>query len=133
MTTNEFLETFKEFLGSHGWPTEQSPWTIVEQWDSLVDQAVQGYHRGFYEFTNDLSVRDLLEKAFHDDKLGRFSQIEIMRQRINNSDLRLKIMFLPDVKIGDAEAPWWRRGILADAGDEYLDDMERLHGIKIRR
>jgi hypothetical protein len=133
MTTAEFLQTFKEFLGRYGWPTDQSPWTIVEQWESLVDQAGVGYHWGLYEFANDLSVRDLLEKAFHDDQLGRFSQIGMMRQRVESADIRLRSMFLPDIEIGGADAPWWHRGVLATAGDEYLDDVERLHGIEIRR
>jgi hypothetical protein len=133
MSAGEFLQTFREFVGRQGRPTDQSPWTIVEQWESLVDQAVEGYHWGLYEFTNGLSIRDLLEKALHADKLARFSQIEIMRQRVNNSDLRLKGMFLSDVEIGDDDTPWWRRGILATASDEYLDDVQRLHGIETRR
>lgn len=132
MTTADFLQTFKEFLGRYGWPTDQSPWTIVEQWESLVDQAAEGYHWGLYEFANDLSVRDLLEKAFHDDQLGRFSQIGIMRQRVESADIRLRSMFLPGIEIGGADAPWWHRGVLATAGDEYLDDVKRLHGIEIR-
>ena len=133
MTTKDFLQTFTEFLGRHGWPTDQSPWTIVEQWESFVDQVAEGYHWGLYELTNDLSVRDLLENALHDAQLGRFEQIDIMRQRVENADMGLKDMFLPGVEIGGADAPWWRRGVLATAGDEYLDDVRRLHGIEIRR
>ena len=132
MTTADFLQSFKEFLGRYGWPTDQSPWTIVEQWESLVDQAAEGYHWGLYEFANDLSVRDLLEKAFHDDQFGRFSQIGIMRQRVESADIRLRSMFLPGIEIGGADAPWWHRGVLAAAGDDYLDDVKRLHGIEIR-
>ena len=132
MTANDFLRAFKEFLRRNDWPADQSPWTIVEQWESVVDQVGEDYRWGFYEFTNDLSVRDLLEKAFRDDRLSRFAQIDIMRQRVGNADVRLKNTFMPGVEIG-AEAHWWRRGILASAGDEYRDDMERLHGIEIRQ
>jgi hypothetical protein len=133
MTTNEFLQTFKEFLGRCGWPTDLSPWAIVEQWESLVNQAAEGYQWGLYEFTNDLAVRDLLEEVFRDEKLARFGQIGIMRQHVEAADAQLKGMFLLDAEIGGADASWWHRGVLATADDEYVDDMKRLHGIEIRR
>jgi len=133
MNTIDFLQAFKEFLGRNGWPTDQSPWSIVERWESLVDQVAEGYHWGLYEFANDLSVRDLLEKAFNDDQLRRFDQIEAMRKRVKNADDRLKASFLPGVQIGNIDAPWWHRGVLAAAGEEYLDDVGRLYGIEIRR
>lgn len=131
MSTNDFLQAFQEFLGRHGWPTDQSPWAIVEQWESLVDQAAAGYNSGFYEFTNDLSVRDLLAEALNDKRLGRFDQINTMRQRVEDADARLKEAFLPDVEIGTAGKPWWHRGVLASAGDEYVGDVRRLYGIEI--
>ena len=133
MTTNEFLQTFKEFLGHYGWPTDQSPWAIVGQWETLVDKVAEGYHWEIYEFANDLRVRDLLDRAFHDDQLGHLSQIDIIRQRVEEADARFKGMLIPDVEIGGSDAPWWRRGVLATAGDEYVDDVKRLHGIEIRR
>jgi hypothetical protein len=133
MTTNDFLQAFKEFLGRYGWPTEQSPWSVVEQWESLVDQVAEGYPWGLYEFANDLSVRHLLEKAFCDSGLQEFDQVDAIRERVRAADVRLKRMFLPGVEVSGADAPWWRRGVLASAGDEYRDDVKRLHGIEISR
>jgi hypothetical protein len=132
MTTKEFLQTFKEFLGRYGWSADLSPWTIVEQWESLVDQVAEGYNWSLYEFTNDLTVRDFLEKAFRDGRLGQFSEIGAMCQRVEAADTRLKEMFLPDDKIGGAAMPWWHRGVLAAAGDEYVDELKRLQGIEIQ-
>ncbi len=133
MTTNDFLQAFIEFLGRNGWPADQSPWTTVEQWESLVEQVAEGYQWGLYEFTNDLGARDLLEKAFTDDQFSQFAEIDIMCQRVEKTDVRLKSMFTPGVEIGSAEGPWWRRGVLATACNEYRDDMKRLHGIEIHR
>ena len=133
MSVADFLQTFEEFLGRNGWPADLSPWAIVEQWESLVDQAVSGYHWGFYEFTNELGVRDLLAKALDDGRLGRFDQISSIRQRVTTADARLKGAFLSDVEIGGADKPWWRRGVLAAAGGEYADDVKRLYGIELQQ
>lgn len=133
MTVADFLQTFGEFLGRNGWPAELSPWAIVEQWESLVDQAITGYRWGFYEFTNELGVRDLLAKAFDDERLGGFGQIGSIRQRVTAADERLKGAFLPDAEIAGPDKPWWRRGVLAAAGDEYADDVKRLYGIELGR
>ena len=133
MSVADFLQRFEEFLGRNGWPADLSPWAIVEQWESLVDQAITGYHWGFYEFTNELGVRDLLGKAFGDERLCGFEQINSIRQRVTVADDRLKGAFLAGVEIGDPDKPWWRRGVLATAGDEYADDVKRLYGIELGR
>jgi hypothetical protein len=133
MTAIDFLQSFREFLGRNGWPTDQSPWSIVEQWESLVDQARTGYQWGYYEYANEISVRDLLAKAFRDEKLKRFKQVAAMRDRVDQADVQLQQVLLPDVQIGAAEQPWWRRRVLARAGEEYVDDMIRLYGIEVGR
>jgi hypothetical protein len=61
-------------------------------------------------------VRYLLSKAFDDERLGRFAQISSVRQRVTDADGRLKGAVLPDVEIGGADKPWWRRGVLVAAG-----------------
>ena len=48
-------------------------------------------------------------------------QIVSVRERVGEADSRLERVLLPDVEIGDAEQPWWRRRVLARAGDEYAD------------
>ncbi len=132
MTAIEFLQRFEEFLGRNGWPTGQSPWTIVEQWESLVDQAAGGYQWGYYEFTNELGVRDLLGKAFEDDTLQGYDQLAAMRERVEDADARLRALLLADAMFGGEGKPWWRRGVLATAGDDYVDDVKRLFGIDLR-
>lgn len=133
MNTNDFLRTFEEFLRRQGWPTDQSPWSIVEQWESLVDQAKAGYTWGIYEFTNELGVRDLLAAALADERLSQYEQINRMRDRVEEADVRFRQGLLPGVEIGSADKPWWRRGVLATASDEYADDVERLYGIELHQ
>jgi hypothetical protein len=129
----DFLRSFEEFLGRSGWPTDLSPWSTVERWESLVQQAMSGYDWGFYEFSNELAVRDLLAKAFADVALRRHDQLARMQERVADADDLFRQVLLPDTEIGGSEEPWWRRGVLAHAGDEYADDIRRLYGVELRR
>ncbi|MGI8647516.1 MAG: hypothetical protein DLM55_06810 [Acidimicrobiales bacterium] len=131
MTGIDFLQRFQEFLGRNGWSTDRSPWSVVEEWESLVEQAQADYRWGYYEFTNDLSVRDLLEAALCDETLKKFEQIAVMRELVNQADAHFKQALLAEVKIGGVEQPWWRRGVLAHASEEYAEDMSRLYGMKV--
>jgi hypothetical protein len=132
VSSTDFLQSFEEFLGRNGWPTDESPWTAVERWESLVEQATAGYRWGFYEFTNELGVRDLLAKAFDDERLSRYDLINMMRERVADADDRLRKALLIGVEIGGADKPWWRRYVLARAGEEYADDVKRLYGIELQ-
>jgi hypothetical protein len=129
----EFLRTFREFNGRHGRPTSQTPWDVVEEWEALVEDFAGGnYSWCEVEYTNDLQVRDLLEKALTDERLAVFEpQITAMRERITLADTRLNGLFLPDVQIGPPAWPWWQRGVLAHAGPEYTEDIRRIYGIEL--
>jgi hypothetical protein len=132
VSTVEFLQAFQEFLGRNGWPTKLSPWAIVEQWERLVDKA-SDYRWGVYEFNNDLSVRDLLAKAFDDPLLSGFEHVNLMRDRVEHADRRFQELLLPGAEIAEGDEPWWRRSVLASAGQDYADDVKRLYGIDLAR
>lgn len=130
MTTRDFLERFEDFLGRHG-RQPASPWSVVERWESLVDGIAEGYSWGYYELANDLAVRDLLERSFNDPSLASFQQMAAVRERVSRADERLKTLLRPDVQIGSPTDPWWHRGVLATAGDEYVEDLRRLYNIDV--
>lgn len=127
---NEFLWRFKEFLGKHGWPTETSPGSIVEQWETFVEDCSSCYQWGFYEFDNEVQVRGLLEKALTDPELADYDQMENIRARVSVIDARFRKL-LARTQIRTANNPWWQRGVLAHAGEEYRDDMKRLYNIDV--
>ena len=131
VTASDFLSVWSDFLGCNRRPTDRSPWGVLEQWESLVDQATEGNVLGSYDFTNDLSVRDLLAKALEDETLGRFEQMATMRERVEVADARFRAVLMPGVEIGGSQRPWWQRGVLARSSDEYAEDMARLYGIDV--
>lgn len=131
MTTVEFFERFAEFLGRNGRPPTVTPWDLVERWEALTEAALRGYHSGFYEFSNDLSVRDLLEKAFNDPQLEGHEITRLMRERVTAADDQMRQAFQPGTHITSSALPWWHRGVLARGGKEYAEDIARLYGIDV--
>jgi hypothetical protein len=128
--SNEFLLQFKEFLGRNGWPTETSPWSIIEQWETFIEECSSCYQWGFYEFDNEVQVRDLIERALTDPLLANYEPMENIRQRVDLADERFRKL-LSSVQIRTAEKPWWRRGVLLQAGQEYQDDVKRLYNADV--
>lgn len=128
--SNEFILRFKEFLGRNGWPAEASPWSIVEEWETFVEDCSGCYQWGFYEFDNEVQVRGLLEKALTDPGLADYELMENIRERVSVTDERFRKL-LARTQIRTANNPWWQRGVLAHAGEEYRDDMKRLYNIDV--
>ena len=133
MAQIEMLDAWAEFLGRNARPKDMSPWAALDRWDALVDQAMAGYPLGYYDFSNDLAVRDLLAQALEDETLMTFEQIGTIQLRVAAADARFRSSLLPGVEVGPASWPWWHRGVLARSGDEYADDMDRLYGIEVPR
>jgi len=130
MMTSEFLLRFEEFLARNGWPTKSSPWDVIEGWERLVDTCASCFDWGFYEFDDEIRVRTLLERALADSRLAAYSQLQEIKQRVEAADARFRRL-LSDKPIRDEQMPWWQRAVLANAGEEYRDDVKRLYGIEV--
>ena len=85
---------------------------LLERWKNFVHQVEQGYQHSIYEYTNDLSTRDLLEEillgvpsALH-DKLANI--IAPPDKRFFDSTLEVARPLLQGI---DGESPnaWWLR------------------------
>lgn len=131
MTTAEYLERFAEFLGRNGRRPTGSPWSLVEAWEDLARSARDGYRSGYYEFTNDVGVRSLLDKLFSDPVLGGHEVTTLVRKRVEAADDTMRQAFLPGAQIHAPTRPWWDRGVLLRAGEEYAEDVARLYGIDV--
>ena len=134
MSASEFAMRFEEFLGRHGRPPDVSVFALVERWEDLVADSGDCYLYGWYEFVNDCGVRTLLEQAFGDEALNPSTELESVRGRVDAADAAFRANLRQDVQAtGGNDAPWWTRGILVRAGDEFADDVSRLFGVTIER
>lgn len=126
----EFLARFEEFVGSSGWRTTPSPAQMVTQWDEFVEACETGYYSTIYDYENERSVRDLLDRALHDPILRKYPQTDELRQQVERIDQRFRQTCRDDVSFGGPDRPWWKRCVPRRAEGELAEDLESLHGIR---
>lgn len=127
----DFLERFEEFVGASGWRTLPSPSDLVEQWREFVEICAEGYSSTIYEYENERSVRDLLDKALYDPVLRKYPEIESLREVVGEIDRRFREECRGDVTMAHSEAPWWQRCVPKRAEGEFADDLRSELGIDV--
>lgn len=104
---------------------------MLEAWDSCVKLCEEGFPQGMDEFAADLAVRDRVALVLEDPALRRLRALDWFRARCAAIDSRFKALLQEGVRIGSEKAPWWRCGVLSYAGKDYVEDIERTHGIEV--
>jgi hypothetical protein len=129
VTTPEFIARFDEFIGASGWRASRSPAQLVTQWADFVGACEAGYSSTIYEYENERSVRDLLDRALHDPILRKFPQLDELHREVERIDERFRRVCREDVTFRDADTPWWRRCVPRRAEGEFAEDLESMYGI----
>lgn len=133
MTSQTYLVRFREIVRERGWPESTTPTDLLERWTALVKAAEQGYRWTIDEYLNEMAARDLLEAVLTDEALGGEPEVSELSGRVAEADRHLRALVRDDVHIGGPDEPWWRRGVLRRAGDDYVEDLERIYGIRVSR
>lgn len=131
MTSVAYIARFREITHASGWPDSTTPVELLDRWMGLVAAAEDGYRWTIDEYLNEVTARDVLEAAPTDSVIESEPEVQEMRRRVEDADNRLRAVLRTDVEIGDHGQPWWRRGVLSRAGDDYVEDLERIYGIRI--
>jgi hypothetical protein len=97
---------------------------LLERWENFVSEVEEGYDDSIYEYTNDLSVRDLIQvivdnspKSFHDKLVGA---LRIWDERFKKATEGLKRPVLPNRE--KSQAWWWFR-VPIKSGSELKKDL----------
>ncbi|MCP4088094.1 MAG: hypothetical protein GY745_24080 [Actinomycetia bacterium] len=130
MARSEFLQRFEEFVGASGWRTVMSPSELVEQWREFVEICAEGFSSTIYDYTNERSVRDLLQKAFDDPVLRDYSELGQIREAVETIDRRFARECRAGVAMAGVEAPWWHRCVPREAVGDFADDLRAQFGIE---
>ena len=104
---------------------------MEEVWLQFVEECEEGYGCSIYEFDNDISVRDRIDLILSHEDLCRVAAVEHLRAETAKVDERFRTLLRTDVTIKSDDAPWWRRGVLKYAGEEYAQDIRSEYGIEI--
>ncbi len=127
---SEFLQRFEEFVGASGWRTVMSPSELVEQWREFVDVCAEGFSSTIYDYRNERSVRDLLQKAFDDPVLRGYSELGSIREAVEEIDSRFAEECRAGVAMAREEAPWWHRCVPRKAAGDFADDLRAQFGME---
>jgi hypothetical protein len=100
---------------------------MLRRWSDLATQVERGYDDSIYEYTNDLSVRDRLERLVQGAGPGLRARLE---GRLAEDDRRFEAATeasaRPLGEFGEASPPWWWRRVPRRRAGELAEDLESL-------
>jgi hypothetical protein len=106
---------------------EDSLGAMLGRWSRFVTRVERGYDDSIYEYTNDLSVRDRLERVIVGAGPGLRAKIE---GRVAADDRRFEAATeesaRPLGEFGQNGPPWWWRRVPRRRVGELADDLESL-------
>ena len=106
---------------------ERSLGALLRGWSDLATGVERGYADSIYEYTNDLSVRDRLERVVQGAGPGLRPKLE---GALAESDRRFEAASeeaaRPLGEFGEASPPWWWRRVPRRRTGELADDLESL-------
>lgn len=126
-----FEDKVKKILNKSGWQGESKSGTLVEMWEGFVSECSKGYAYNIYEYENDLSVRNAIERILSSNELESYLEYFNFKNKILELDQLFKALLSDRYFIEDRKT-WWEKGILIKGGVDYVNDIEELFKIKIQ-
>jgi hypothetical protein len=98
--------------------------SLLQAWQRFVTAVERGYDDSIYEYTNDLSVRDRLERVVAAASPGLRAQLE---QALAPDDRRFEAATEEAARpLGSTYTTWWWQRVPARPGDELAQDLASL-------
>ncbi len=126
-----FIDRFSEATDEHGIREKWSPASYIEAWQFFVTECEEGYQSSIYEYENELSVRDVIERALSIPGLAEDSEGVLFADAIAKVDSRFASLLASGPEIAGEAVPWWRRRIPSHAGEELVADVEAQYSVRI--
>ncbi|MDR1237619.1 MAG: hypothetical protein LBK28_05190 [Propionibacteriaceae bacterium] len=125
-----FIENFRSIVNPRGRSLNWAPVTYVDVWEELADEISGGYRFSFYEYMNDLSVRDVLECALQSDALDCYPEWSAYKSAVARIDGRMRALLAdgPEVR---PSALWWYARLPAIGSHEFVEDVKAEYGIDL--
>ena len=101
----------------------------IAAWQQIVDWVADGYQDNFYEYRNDLYIRELIQTMLDHPDLAGYPELAEFRQRVDKLDERFRALLRPGPTAPGL--PWWEAGIPARAGAELARHYRDHHGLTI--
>lgn len=124
-----YLDALSRFLIAQGWDTSIP--LLLDQWSGLIEACKEGYDWDISEYHNELMVRDRLERILVAPELAAYSELAVVRQKVEDLDHAFRDLLQTGVVLGEGTDPWWQRGVLKMAGEPYARYLSQVHGIEV--
>ena len=85
------IERTAELLGNHTSSTAQ----LLAAWADWVAACERGYRSTYYEYENELSTRDFLERILSDPEVQGVPELEELREKTAVIDTRFRAILIP--------------------------------------
>ena len=118
------IELKKELdnAGIKGYPSDY--WS---SWECLAGHEY-GYSSGIFEFSNELSSRDVIEDILNLKDLERFPEFWVFKSVVAEDEAVRAGML---VNILPNKEPWWHSILPKKAGYEFIEWAAKLHGPEV--
>ena len=125
-----FNEAFRTVVCARG---RRASWHVaqfLDAWGGFVEAVESGYPGDLYEYEDELSVRDDVERAMSSHELPPYPGWAEFHERLIELDNRLISILAvgPQVRPG---SPWWRARLPKYGGPELAEDAARLFGATV--
>ncbi len=128
----------REFIAAFGAVTvartgrERSPADVLAQWEQTVSLVEAGYDGDFFEFDNDMSIRDLIDAVLADEGVMSHVEARWFVHGVALIDSRLREVLSKEASRGSGMS-WWRSHFPTVSGPELAADLEELYGFSVSR
>ncbi|YCK81099.1 hypothetical protein M1D89_18735 [Arthrobacter sp. D3-18] len=104
-----FLERFAAATDEEGLRSGWSPAAYLEAWAAFTEDCDEGYQGNIYEYENDISVRDVIEKALTSLGPAEDAAVAVFADAVAEIDARFAAVLNSGPAIRVETVPWWRR------------------------
>ena len=126
-----FEERLRSLQLARGWAHPLTIAEMLDGWRAFIEQCEAAYEWGFYEYENDLSIRDRIALILAAADISNHAVVQNMAEQVAQLDRRFRSLLQEGVSIKGTEKPWWRRGVLTYSGAEYANDVSSLYSVAV--
>ncbi len=126
-----FLERFAAVADEEGRRSGWSPAAYLEVWAAFTADCENGYQGNIYEYENDISVRDVIEKALTSLGPAEDAAVTVFADAVAEIDARFAAVLNSGPAIRDETVPWWRRRLPVSGGHEFAADVRQHFSVTL--
>ncbi|KIA74434.1 hypothetical protein [Paenarthrobacter nicotinovorans] len=126
-----FLERFAAATDEEGLRSGWSPAAYLEAWAAFTEDCEKGYQGNIYEYENDISVRDVIERALTSLGPAEDAAVAVFADAVAESDARFAAVLNSGPVMRDEAVPWWRRRLPVSGGREFAAEARQHFSVTL--